>query len=153
MLSAQRVSDAIARDGILPGSKFFRKLAPKTHLPINAALLIVVLSIAINASVIGSEVAFSAITATATIGTNLSYLFPIIARQTIGRKIFKPAKWNLGAWSLPIAVFSTCYITFLFIVLMLPQIYPVTAVSAVLCRLIALRPWQRGPQIVILIRS
>lgn len=129
MLSAQRITYAIARDGILPGSKFFKKLAPTTHLPINAALLIVVLSIAINAAVIGSTVAFSAITATATIGTNVSYLIPIVARQTVGRKTFQPAKWNLGRWSIPISIVASLYICFLFVVLMLPQIYPVTAVS------------------------
>lgn len=120
------------------------------HLPVNAAFLIAFLSIAINAAVIGSTVAckclrpaiprerctdprtpslVSAITAAATIGTNLSYLIPIVARQTLGRKTFQPAKWNLGIWSLPISIVSVLYIMFLFVVLMLPQLYPVNAVS------------------------
>ncbi|KAI7153702.1 hypothetical protein KC316_g14667 [Hortaea werneckii] len=126
-LSAQRITYAVARDGILPFSKTFSKVTSKHHLPVNAALLMVVLTIAICAAVIGSTVAFSAITAAATIGTNLSYLIPIVARQTIGRKHFKPAKWNLGAWSIPVSVIASLYIVFLFVVLMLPQLYPVNA--------------------------
>jgi amino acid transporter len=129
MLSAQRITYAIARDGILPFSKTFSKISKGHHLPINAALLIAFLSICINAAVIGSIVAFSAITAAATIGTNLSYLIPIVTRHTIGRKTFQSAKWNLGVMSLPIGIFGCSYICFLFVVLMLPQIYPVTAVS------------------------
>lgn len=87
------------------------------------------LSIGINAAVIGSYVAFSALTAAATVGTNLSYLIPIIARQTVGRNTFQPAKWNLGRYSIPVSVIASGYISFLFVVLMLPQVYPVTSVS------------------------
>lgn len=126
-MSAQRVTYAIARDGILPGSKFWRKLSKKSHMPINAAYLVLAMSIIITTAVIGSVVAFSAITATATIATNVSYLFPIIARHTVGRHTFEPAKWNLGKYSIPCAVVATIYISFLVVVLLLPQLYPVTA--------------------------
>ncbi|KAG4425323.1 hypothetical protein IFR04_001473 [Cadophora malorum] len=126
-MSAQRVTYAISRDGILPGSKYFRRLSKKSHMPIHAAFLVLAMSIAITTAVIGSVVAFSAITATATIATNVSYLFPILARQTVGRKTFTPAKWNLGRFSLPAAIITSCYITFLVIVLLMPQLYPVTA--------------------------
>lgn len=126
-MSAQRVTYAISRDGILPGSKYFRRLSKKSHMPIHAALLVYTMSVIITTAVIGSVVAFSAITATATIATNVSYLFPILARHTVGRKIFEPAKWNLGRFSIPCAVVTTLYISFLVIVLLLPQIYPVTA--------------------------
>lgn len=84
------------------------------------------MSVIITTAVIGSVVAFGAITATATIATNVSYLFPILARQTVGRKSFTTAKWNLGRFSLPAAVVTGCYISFLVIVLLLPQLYPVT---------------------------
>ncbi|KAJ9609783.1 hypothetical protein H2200_006111 [Cladophialophora chaetospira] len=125
-MSAQRVTYAISRDGVLPFSFFFRKLS-KRKMAVNAALLVFVMSCAITTAVIGSAVAFSAITATATIATNVSYLIPIIARQTVGRKSFVPAKWNLGKFSLPLAIIATVYILFLFAVLLLPQLYPVDA--------------------------
>lgn len=125
-MSAQRVTYAISRDGILPGSKYFRRLSKQNRMPINAAFLVLAMSIIITTAVIGSTVAFSAITATATIATNVSYLFPIIARHTVGRNTFEPAKWNLGRWTIPCAVVSSVYISFLVVVLLLPQIYPVT---------------------------
>lgn len=105
----------------------YASLTPPHLVPIHAAFLVLAMSVAITTAVIGSVVAFSAITATATIATNVSYLFPILARQTVGRKSFTPAKWNLGRFSLPAAVITSCYITFLVIVLLLPQLYPVTA--------------------------
>ncbi|KIW91483.1 uncharacterized protein Z519_07449 [Cladophialophora bantiana CBS 173.52] len=125
-MSAQRVTYAISRDGVLPFSFFFRKLS-KRKMAVNAALLVFVMSVAITTAVIGSAVAFSAITATATIATNFSYLIPIIARQTVGRKSFVPAKWNLGRFSAPLAIVASAYILFLFAVLLLPQLYPVDA--------------------------
>lgn len=129
ILSAQRITFAIARDRILPFGQQLSRLTKKHHLPVNACILVVVLSVAINAAVIGSYVAFSALTAAATVGTNLSYLIPILARQTLGRKKFQPAEWNLGRMSIPVTCIASGYIMFLFVVLMLPQIYPVTAVS------------------------
>ena len=126
-MSAQRVTFAISRDGVLPFSSFFRRLN-KNKIPVNAAFLVCGLSIAITCAVIGSVVAFSAITATATIAVNFSYLIPIVARHTVGRKTFKPAKWNLGRFTIPIGIVSSFYIMFLFSVLLLPQLYPVTSV-------------------------
>ncbi|TVY45160.1 Thiamine transporter [Lachnellula occidentalis] len=125
-MSAQRVTYAISRDGILPGSKYFRRLSKRNRMPIHAAFLVLTMSVIITTAVIGSTVAFSAITATATIATNVSYLFPIIARQTVGRNSFEPAKWNLGRWTIPCAVVASVYISFLVVILLLPQVYPVT---------------------------
>lgn len=125
-MSAQRVTFAISRDGVLPCSRFFRQLnANRT--PLHAAYLVLFLSIAITCAVIGSEVAFSAITATATIATNFSYLIPIAARHTVGRRAFRPARYNLGRWSTAIGTVSCLYIMFQFAVLLLPQEYPVSA--------------------------
>jgi amino acid transporter len=131
IMSAQRVTFAISRDGVLPFSKYFRRLN-KNKIPVNAAFLVFGMSIAITCAVIGSTVAFTAITATATIATNFSYLIPIAARHTVGRKTFQPAEWNLGMWSPVLGLISGLYIMFLFVVLLLPQVFPVTSVSTAL---------------------
>jgi len=125
-MSAQRVTYAIARDGILPGSKWIRKLSAH-HMPVNAACVVLLCAVAIEAAIIGSTVAFYALTATATISTNLSYLVPIVARHTVGRKYFTPAKWNLGKLSPILGTITALYILFQFVVLMLPQVFPVNA--------------------------
>jgi amino acid transporter len=64
----------------------------------------------------------------ATIATDVSYLIPIVARQTFGRKQFRPAKWHLGRFSVPYAIVGSTYIS-LFVVLCLLQVYPVTALT------------------------
>lgn len=116
---------------MLPGSKYFRRLSKNKKMPVNAAILVYCIAVALTTAVIGSYVAFSAITAAATIATNFSYLFPIIARQTVGRKRFEPAKWNLGRLSPFIGALASLYIGFLCIVLLLPQLYPVTGVRRI----------------------
>jgi amino acid transporter len=126
-MSAQRVTFAISRDGVLPFSRYFRRLS-KNKVPVHAAYLVCGVSIVITLAVIGSSVAFSAITATAVISTNVSYLIPIIARYTVGKKNFQPAKWNLGRWSPVLGVIAIAWILLLFSVLVLPQVYPVTSV-------------------------
>lgn len=128
-MSAQRVTYAISRDNVLPFSRYFRKLTSRHRMPLHAAFLVAAVSIAISTAVIGSSVAFSAITAMSTIATNVSYLFPIIARQTVGADVFIPAKWNLGRASGVVAAISSVWICYLFVVLLLPQVYPVSGVS------------------------
>ncbi|PKK51153.1 hypothetical protein CI102_5683 [Trichoderma harzianum] len=128
-MSAQRVTYAISRDNVLPFSRYFRKLTSTHRMPLHAAFLVAAISIAISTAVIGSSVAFSAITAMSTIATNVSYLFPIIARQTVGAAVFVPAKWNLGRASAVIATISSVWICYLFVVLLLPQVYPVTGTT------------------------
>lgn len=127
-LSAQRVTFAISRDGVLPYSRYFRQLNG-ARIPVHAALLVFVLSVVITCAVIGSTVAFTAISATATIVTNASYLIPIAARHTIGKRDFQPAGFNLGRYSTIVGIISALYIMLIFVVLTLPQLYPVTAVS------------------------
>jgi len=120
------VTFAISRDNVLPFSKYLRRLS-KNKMPVNAGWAVYILAVAITCAVIGSTVAFEAITATATIATNFSYLIPIVARYTVGRNHFVPAKWNLGKFSPILGLIASLYIMFLFCVLLLPQLYPVTA--------------------------
>ncbi|KAK3374758.1 amino acid or gaba permease [Podospora didyma] len=124
-ISAQRVTFAISRDGVLPFSRYFRQLNSR-KIPVNAAMLVSALSVALTTAVIGSTVALSAIIATATIATNFSYLIPIAARHTVGRKRFQPHEFTLGKFSLVVGVLACTYIMFLFTVLLLPELYPVT---------------------------
>lgn len=131
-MSAQRVTFAISRDGVLPFSRYFRRLNAR-RVPVHAAWLVLFLSVAITCAVIGSTVAFSAITATATIATNFSYLIPIVARHTVGRTEFRPASFHLGKFSVIIGTIACLHIGFQFVVLLLPQIYPVTAVRCSSC--------------------
>lgn len=126
ILSATRVTFAISRDNILPGSVWFRKVNGVNLIPVNAAFLVVFIAAAVSCTVLGSSVAFSAITATTVICQNISYLFVLITRHTLGRSNFEPARWSLSHLSLPIGCFCILWIIFLSIILLLPQVFPVT---------------------------
>lgn len=126
ILSAQRVTFALSRDNILPASCIFKKVSGASSIPVNAAFLVVFIAAAVSCTVLGSSVAFSAITATTVIFQNMSYLFVLVTRHTLGRSTFEPAPWNLGRLSRPIGYFSVLWIAFLSIVLLLPQVFPVT---------------------------
>jgi amino acid transporter len=130
-MSAQRVTFALARDRILPCSEWIGKLTPN-KMPRNAGIVVLGFAIFIEACILASVVAFTALTATATISTNLSYFFPIVCR--LWGKWWKHAnKWYLGPISRPIAVIAAIYIAFLFVVLMLPTEFPIKAVSISHC--------------------
>lgn len=126
ILSAQRVTFALSRDRILPGSSLFRKVGGVNRIPVNAGLLVVFIAAAVSCTVMGSSVAFGAITATTIICQSISYLFVLITRHTLGRSSFEPASWNLGRLSLPIGCFAIVWLTFLSIILLFPQVFPVT---------------------------
>jgi amino acid transporter len=123
------VTYAISRDGILPGSKYFRKLSTNKRIPVNAALLVLAFGIAISCIIVGLEVAFFTLAATTTIATNVSYVLPIVAHQTVARKQFRPTKWHLVRFSVPRTIIGGTYTSFLFVVLCLLQVYLMTALT------------------------
>ncbi|KAK2074212.1 hypothetical protein P8C59_008434 [Phyllachora maydis] len=134
-LSAQRVTFAISRDGVLPGSRVLRRLTRRHRVPAAAALLVLAVALVVASAplALGSaaDVAMAAVAAAATAATNLSYLIPLAARYTVGRAAFRPAPalrlGRAGSWLL--APVAAAWIGFLFVVLLLPQRYPVSARS------------------------
>ncbi|RCI16332.1 hypothetical protein L249_3164 [Ophiocordyceps polyrhachis-furcata BCC 54312] len=126
LLSAQRVAFAISRDNILPGSSLFKEVSGTGSVPVKAAILVFLIAVAVSLSILGSTVAFSAITAATVSCQNISYLFLFLTRFTLGRSRFKPAAWNLGSLSQPIGYITIIWLSFLSVVLLLPQVFPVT---------------------------
>ncbi|PFH62472.1 hypothetical protein XA68_13374 [Ophiocordyceps unilateralis] len=126
LLSAQRVTFAISRDNILPGSVWIKKVGGGNSIPVNAAIFVVSIAAAVSCSILGSTVAFSAITAATVSCQNMSYLFLLLTRHTLGRSRFKPASWNLGSLSRVIGYITILWLSLLSVVLLLPQVFPVT---------------------------
>ncbi|KAI9000136.1 amino acid or gaba permease [Hyaloraphidium curvatum] len=125
-MSASRVTYAISRDGILPFSHYWHHMSPK-KMPVRAQWLCAALSVLILLPVLGSTVAFTALSSTGTISVDTSYLIPILGRLTAGRHTFKQGEWNLGRFSVPLGIFVCIWISVLFVCLCLPQLWPVTA--------------------------
>ncbi|KAI0755586.1 APC amino acid permease [Fomes fomentarius] len=122
--SNSRMMYAFARDGGIPGHKFFHKVDAKTQSPIRTVWLACTLSFILGLPSLGSAVAFSAATSIATIGLYISYGIPI-ALRLVYRKRFKRGPFHLGPFSYPVALVACIWILFISIVFILPQANPV----------------------------
>lgn len=135
---------AFARDGGIPGHKFFHNVDPKTKSPIRTVWLACTLSFILGLPSMGSSVAFSAATryemrysqyiyfslfdprlySIATIGLYISYGIPI-ALRLLNREDFVRGPFHLGRFSYPVAIVAVLWICLISIVFVLPQATPV----------------------------
>ncbi|KAJ6541982.1 APC amino acid permease [Mycena vulgaris] len=124
--SNSRMMFAFARDGGIPGHKFFNYVNTKWKSPIRTVWLACFLSFCLGLPSLGSTVAFSAATSIATIGLYISYGIPI-ALRVIYRDQFVRGPFHLGAFSYPIAITSVLWIMFISIAFILPSVNPVNS--------------------------
>ncbi|KAJ8091672.1 polyamine transporter tpo5 [Marasmius tenuissimus] len=124
--SNSRMMYAFARDGGLPGSKFFAQVDSRWKSPIRTVWLACTLSFILGLPSLGSSVAFSAATSIATIGLYISYGIPI-ALRVIYHKQFVRGPFHLRVFSFPVAIAAIVWIMFISIVFVLPQVNPVTS--------------------------
>ncbi|KAJ7242364.1 APC amino acid permease [Mycena haematopus] len=132
---------AFARDGGIPGHKFFNYVNVRWKSPIRTVWLACFLSFCLGLPSLGSSVAFSAATSIATIGLYISYVRAYIRvgvfskplpgnsnrpAGSLSRKV-RPWPFHLGAFSYPVALTAVIWIAFIAIVFILPQINPVTS--------------------------
>ncbi|KAF7300045.1 Amino-acid permease BAT1 [Mycena kentingensis (nom. inval.)] len=122
--SNSRMMFAFARDGGIPGHKFFNYVNTKWKSPIRTVWLACFLSFCLGLPSLGSTVAFAAATSIATIGLYISYGIPI-ALRLIYRDRFVLGPFHLGRFSYPIAVGAVLWILFISIAFILPQVNPV----------------------------
>ncbi|KAF9555705.1 APC amino acid permease [Agrocybe pediades] len=156
--SNSRMMYAFARDGGIPGHKFFAQVDSKWKSPIRTVWLACTLSFILGLPSLGSSVAFAAATSIATIGLYISYGVPI-ALRVIYRDQFVRGPFHLGRFSYPVAIAAVTWIAFIAIAFILPQVNPVdsetfnysiVAVGIVIFYsvgfwLISARKWFTGP--------
>ncbi|KAH6902590.1 APC amino acid permease [Coprinopsis sp. MPI-PUGE-AT-0042] len=124
--SNSRMMYAFARDGGIPGHKFFNYVSPQWKSPTRTVWLACALSFILGLPSLGSTVAYSAATSIATIGLYISYGIPIMLR-VIYRDKFVRGPFHLKAFSYPIAVTAIVWIAFISIAFILPQVNPVNS--------------------------
>ncbi|KAI0774665.1 amino acid transporter [Trametes elegans] len=118
-VDASRVVFAFARDNALPGSRWWKRMHPYTHTPVNAVWLVVVL-----AGICGllgfSETALSSLAGASVIGLYVSYVTPIFLRITSGRNKLQPGPFALGKWYLPVGIVAVAWVSFIVVLLVFP---------------------------------
>jgi amino acid transporter len=155
-----RMIYAFARDGAIPGSKFWHRINPRTRTPTNSIWFAAVGAFLLGLPYLFNPVAYAAVTSIAVIGLYIAYIIPVFLRLRAGDS-FQRGPWHLGSWSRPIGIVATMWVVFIAILFMLPQVTPINAttfnyapvaVGVVLLFaggwwLISAKNWFRGPKV------
>ncbi|CAI0395723.1 unnamed protein product, partial [Linum tenue] len=100
--SAARVIYALSRDNGIPFSPIWRKLHPKSKVPVNAVWLCAAISIILGLPILKMDVVFTAILSISTVGWVGGYAVPIFARLVMEERNFKPwIGYTCSAFLLP----------------------------------------------------
>jgi len=124
--SASRMMFAFSRDGAVPGSRLWRKVA-RNRVPVNAVAAIAVLSWALMVPTLANgAVGYLVGTSIAVIGLYIAFALPIILRIRAGAG-FEGGAWSLGhhyKWIAPLAVAWIALVTVLFLMPVSPNGVP-----------------------------
>ncbi|MGQ0573301.1 MAG: amino acid permease [Pseudonocardia sp.] len=115
--SASRMMFAFSRDGAVPGSRLWRKVA-RNRVPVNAVIAICVLAwVLMIPTLVNGVIGYAVGTSIAVIGLYIAFALPIILRIRQGDR-FQHGAWSLGGhyrWISPIAVAWIAIICILFL--------------------------------------
>ncbi|KAJ7083476.1 amino acid/polyamine transporter I [Mycena epipterygia] len=126
--ASSRLVFAIARDGILPGSKWISTPNSEGQ-PKNAITVIFVLSTLLLIIGLPSQVAFTSLLSAGAVTSLSAYALISLCRLVVTPNEFKNTKWSLGKWGPPAYAIGFAYNTFLLTTMYSPLIYPFTAAT------------------------
>lgn len=104
MLAASRVTFSYSRDGLFPGSKWWKIVNPITQTPVNAVWINLFLGQLFLLLIFAGDTAIGAIFSVGGISSQISFVMPTFLKITYARKTFVPGPWSLGWMSLPMAL-------------------------------------------------
>lgn len=125
MTSNTRQIFAFARDGAMPGSRWWHSVSPRTRTPVKAVWLAAGCSFVLITPAWWSHTVFAAIVSVNVVGLYLAYGVPIYLRLRLGDE-FQPGPWHLGRWGRPVARTAVAWIVFSSLLFMLPHSSPIT---------------------------
>ena len=94
--ASSRCTWAFARDGAIPGSRWWKQINPKLDVPLNAMMMIMVVELVLGLIYFGSTAAFNAFSGVGVICLTLSYACPILINLITGRKQVAAGNFFLG---------------------------------------------------------
>jgi amino acid transporter len=94
--ATSRCTWAFARDGAIPGAKWWSKVNTSLDVPLNAMMLSMVVQIILGIIYFGSSAAFNAFSGVGVICLTASYATPIAISLATGRKQVQTGKFYLG---------------------------------------------------------
>ena len=106
--ASSRCTWAFARDGAIPGSKWWKQINMKLDVPLNAMMMIMVVELVLGLLYFGSAAAFNAFSGVGVICLTASYACPIVINLITGRKQVAVANFKLGKLGWFCNVVSIC---------------------------------------------
>jgi len=125
LLAASRQTFAFSRDHALPFSNWLYRMNKYTKTPVNTVISDAVAALALGLLSFGGPQAINAIFAISINGLYIAYGIPIAARFLCANS-FHPGPFSLGWFSIPCAVISVTFMTFMFVVFLFPGTPQVT---------------------------
>ncbi|RLV94393.1 putative polyamine transporter [Spathaspora sp. JA1] len=122
MLAASRVTFAYSRDGMFPGSRWWKQVLPLTQTPVNAVWINLFLGQLFLLLMFAGDVAIGAIFSVGGIAGFVSFTIPTLLKITYARNTFVPGPWNLGKFSSPIGFVSVAFVTLMIPILCFPYV-------------------------------
>ncbi|KAG2072013.1 amino acid transporter [Suillus decipiens] len=119
VLASSRQTFAFSRDGALPFSSFLYRMNSFTKTPVNTVWFVAVISIILGLLSFAGAQAINAIFSLSVTALYIAYSIPIIARFVFTNN-FRPGPFNLGIFSLPVAVIAVLYMTIMDLVFFFP---------------------------------
>lgn len=123
--SCSRTFWAVARDEMLPLSRYWYSVTKKTAIPLASVWLTIVLCILIDLIGLGSYITISAIFNVCAIALDWSYCIPILCKLIFPGN-FKAGPWHLGKFSKFINAWAVMWTSYVTIIFLCPTVRPVT---------------------------
>ncbi|KAF8503838.1 amino acid/polyamine transporter I [Gautieria morchelliformis] len=128
VVAASRLVFAVARDGVLPGSKWIGQVN-RDGQPKNAVTVILVFGVAILCTILPSQVAFTSLVSAGGVPTIAAYGLIALLRLTMTPNSFKSTHFKLGKFRKPFYLAAALFNGLVVCVMLSPFIFPVTATT------------------------
>ncbi|EXJ55211.1 hypothetical protein A1O7_08137 [Cladophialophora yegresii CBS 114405] len=125
--AASRTVWSFARDGAIPGSRWWRKINRRLEVPFNAMMFSMVIQCVLGIIVFGSTAAFNAFSGVGVIFLTISYTTPIFVSLVTGRRTLKRAHYNLGPVGVACNIIAICWCLLITPIYCMPSYLPTTA--------------------------
>ncbi|KAI4278727.1 MAG: hypothetical protein L6R38_005182 [Xanthoria sp. 2 TBL-2021] len=123
--ASSRCTWAFARDGAIPGSKWWKQVNEKLDVPLNAMMMIMVVELVLGLIYFGSSAAFNAFSGVGVICLTLSYACPILVNLITGRKQVAAGNFYLGKLGWFCNVVAICWSALALPLFCMPTAIPV----------------------------
>ncbi|PHH84601.1 hypothetical protein CDD83_1675 [Cordyceps sp. RAO-2017] len=128
--ASSRCTWAFARDGAIPGSRWWMNVNRKLDVPLNAMMLSMAVQIILGLIYFGSSAAFNAFTGVGVICLTASYAVPISISLLTGRKQVRTGDFYLGPIGSVCNVVAILWTLLAMPLFCMPSTVPITATTA-----------------------